>query len=132
MPSRPAKSMTGHHINLANAGWQTENGVSVRGSAYRHGTLLNSGALCAAARTIASEAEFASFLQELNGFFSIVIDRGEQIFAAVDIIRLGNCDVVLGNRIRSRAEALAGGMPLIKYLANRGLTIIENVFVLIS
>lgn len=49
------------------------------------------------------------------------------IGAAVEIIRLGNCDVVLGNRIRTRAEALAGGMPLVKYLANRGLTIIENV-----
>ena len=30
---------------------------------------------------------------------------------AASIIELGNCDVVLGNRIRSRAEALSGGMP---------------------
>lgn len=52
---------------------------------------------------------------------------GRMIRAAVDILRTGNCDVVLGNRIRTRAEALAGGMPLAKYLANRGLTIIENV-----
>ena len=52
---------------------------------------------------------------------------GRMIAAAVDIIRMGNCDVVLGNRIRTRSEALAGGMPLVKYLANRGLTIIENV-----
>lgn len=37
------------------------------------------------------------------------------------------CDVVLGNRIRTRAEALAGGMPGYKYLANRFLTIIENL-----
>jgi glycosyltransferase involved in cell wall biosynthesis len=49
------------------------------------------------------------------------------ITAAVDVIRTGNCDVVLGNRIRTRAEALAGGMPVIKYFANRGLTVIENV-----
>ncbi len=49
------------------------------------------------------------------------------IRAAVDIIRMGNCDVVLGNRIRTRREALKGGMPMAKYLANRGLTIIENV-----
>lgn len=49
------------------------------------------------------------------------------IRAAVDVIRTGNCDVMLGNRIRTRAEALAGGMPMIKYLANRGLTVIENV-----
>ena len=47
--------------------------------------------------------------------------------AAIDILKLGICDVILGNRIRTRAEALAGGMPLVKYLANRGLTIIENI-----
>ncbi|MEI6529563.1 MAG: glycosyltransferase family 2 protein [Candidatus Falkowbacteria bacterium] len=35
-------------------------------------------------------------------------------------------DVMLGTRIRSRREALAGGMPLYKYFANRALTIFEN------
>lgn len=35
-------------------------------------------------------------------------------------------DVMLGTRIRSRQEALAGGMPLYKYIANRALTIFEN------
>lgn len=47
--------------------------------------------------------------------------------AAVDILRLGVLDIVLGNRIRTRREALAGGMPRIKYVANRGLTLVENV-----
>jgi glycosyltransferase involved in cell wall biosynthesis len=42
-------------------------------------------------------------------------------------IRLGICDIVLGNRIRSRRETLAGGMPRRKYLANRLLTGMENV-----
>jgi glycosyltransferase involved in cell wall biosynthesis len=37
------------------------------------------------------------------------------------------CDVVLGNRIRTRAEALSGGMPIWKYIANRGLTVVENL-----
>ncbi len=37
------------------------------------------------------------------------------------------CDLVLGCRIRSRVEALAGGMPWWKYLANRGLTLLENL-----
>jgi hypothetical protein len=46
---------------------------------------------------------------------------------AVEILRLGVCDVILGNRIRTRREALAGGMPLVKYVANRGLTIIQNL-----
>jgi len=36
-------------------------------------------------------------------------------------------DVMLGTRIRSRREALAGGMPLYKYFFNRILTIIENL-----
>ncbi len=46
---------------------------------------------------------------------------------AIEILRHGICDVILGNRIRTRAEALAGGMPKSKYFANRGLTIIENM-----
>ena len=52
---------------------------------------------------------------------------GRMIRAAVDILRMGNCDVVLGNRIRTRSEALKGGMPFVKYAANRGLTLIENI-----
>lgn len=43
------------------------------------------------------------------------------------IISFGICDVVLGNRVRTRREALDGGMPPYKYLANRGLTLIENL-----
>ena len=36
-------------------------------------------------------------------------------------------DIMLGTRIRTRAEALAGGMPVYKYLSNRFLTISENI-----
>jgi glycosyltransferase involved in cell wall biosynthesis len=46
---------------------------------------------------------------------------------AVDFMKLGTCDVILGSRIRTRREALAGGMPAWKYLANRVLTTLENV-----
>jgi glycosyltransferase involved in cell wall biosynthesis len=42
-------------------------------------------------------------------------------------IKAGVVDIVLGSRISRREEVLAGGMPLIKYVANRILTIIENV-----
>ena len=45
---------------------------------------------------------------------------------AVGFIELGICDVVLGSRVRARAEALAGGMPWWKYIANRCLTAFEN------
>ncbi len=45
----------------------------------------------------------------------------------VDLISLGICDVVLGNRIRTRAEALIGGMPRWKYIINRMSTFSENL-----
>lgn len=47
--------------------------------------------------------------------------------AATEFLRLGICDVIVGSRIRTRSEALAGGMPGWKYLANRLLTITENI-----
>ncbi len=46
---------------------------------------------------------------------------------AAELIRLGNCDIVMGSRIRTRAEVLEGGMPVWKYIANRFLTAFENV-----
>ena len=39
-------------------------------------------------------------------------------------IQDGRADIVLGSRIKTRREALAGGMPLYKYLGNR----FENPF----
>jgi glycosyltransferase involved in cell wall biosynthesis len=47
--------------------------------------------------------------------------------AAVDFLKLGICEVILGSRIRTRREAIAGGMPVWKYLANRVLTTVENM-----
>lgn len=47
--------------------------------------------------------------------------------AAIDFLKLGICDMVLGSRIRTRREALQGGMPIYKYISNRILTLIENV-----
>ena len=43
------------------------------------------------------------------------------------LIKENICDVVLGNRIRTRREALEGGMPPYKYISNRALTLVENV-----
>lgn len=42
------------------------------------------------------------------------------------LIRDNVCDVVCGNRVRTRREALDGGMPTYKYISNRFLTVIEN------
>jgi glycosyltransferase involved in cell wall biosynthesis len=43
------------------------------------------------------------------------------------LIQLGICDLVLGNRIRTRHEALSGGMPKWKYFINRLSTFLENL-----
>lgn len=52
---------------------------------------------------------------------------GRVIPHLVGMIELGICDVMLGSRIRTRAEAMAGKMPVWKYIANRALTLVENV-----
>lgn len=44
-----------------------------------------------------------------------------------EIIERGVCDIVLGSRVRTRRECLESGMPLYKYIANRFLTITENL-----
>lgn len=46
---------------------------------------------------------------------------------ALGFLSEGICDLIIGSRIRTRREALEGGMPLYKYLSNRFLTIIENI-----
>jgi glycosyltransferase involved in cell wall biosynthesis len=45
----------------------------------------------------------------------------------VGFVRLGICDLMLGARIRTRREALDGGMPFYKYAMNRVLTLLMNV-----
>jgi glycosyltransferase involved in cell wall biosynthesis len=42
-------------------------------------------------------------------------------------LELDICDIALGNRIRSRKETLKNGMPIIKYVLNRLLTISQNI-----
>ncbi len=69
---------------------------------------------------------------ELGADFVVMIHPDYQydaraIPAAVKVLELGICDVVLGNRIRTRRESLRGGMPRSKYFANRGLTMLENL-----
>lgn len=39
----------------------------------------------------------------------------------------GRYDIMLGNRVHSRAQVLSGGMPFYKYLSNRFLTVVENI-----
>ena len=39
----------------------------------------------------------------------------------------GRADIMLGSRIQTRGQVLAGGMPLYKYFSNRFLTLVENL-----
>ncbi|MDP3790407.1 MAG: glycosyltransferase family 2 protein [Candidatus Omnitrophota bacterium] len=45
---------------------------------------------------------------------------------AIGFIITDICDIIVGSRIRTRREALDGGMPLYKYISNRFLTTFEN------
>lgn len=48
------------------------------------------------------------------------------VTAMASMVASGHYDVVLGSRILG-GETLAGGMPLYKYIANRFLTLVENL-----
>lgn len=52
---------------------------------------------------------------------------GRLIPVATGVLETGVVSVVLGNRIRSRHDALGGGMPRWKYYANRSSTLVENL-----
>jgi glycosyltransferase involved in cell wall biosynthesis len=73
------------------------------------------------AQALASGADYVVMIHPDYQYDSRVVP------AAIEILRLGICDVVLGNRIRTRREALDGGMPGWKYIANRFLTTTENI-----
>lgn len=45
----------------------------------------------------------------------------------VEFMVEGYFDVMLGTRIRSRKEALNGGMPMYKYISNRFLSLVQNL-----
>ena len=70
---------------------------------------------------------------ELGGDIIIMLHPDYQytpklIPSMINIIGEGLYPVVLGSRILGKG-ALAGGMPLYKYIANRGLTLIQNLLV---
>lgn len=45
----------------------------------------------------------------------------------IGFMETGVCDLMLGNRVRNRQQALDSGMPIWKYLSNRALTLAENL-----
>jgi glycosyltransferase involved in cell wall biosynthesis len=73
------------------------------------------------ATALASDAEVVVMIHPDYQYDSRVVPH------LVGFLELGICDVVLGSRIRTRGEALQGGMPRWKYVANRILTMVENM-----
>lgn len=70
---------------------------------------------------------------ELGGDIVIMLHPDYQytpklIHSMAYLIAEGVYPVVLGSRILGKG-ALKGGMPLIKYIANRGLTLIQNILI---
>lgn len=99
---------------------------------------------------LAKELGLTVFEHEKNGGYGanqktcyrLALERGADIVVMVhpdyqydprlvtyfaEFIADGYFDVMLGSRIRSRQEALNGGMPAYKYCANRFLSFIENL-----
>lgn len=50
-----------------------------------------------------------------------------RISELIEPIINGRFDIMLGSRIRTRKEALEGGMPKYKYFSNRFLTTVQNI-----
>lgn len=67
-----------------------------------------------------------------NAFDAVVLMHGdgqyppEYIDAMVRPILLGEADAVFGSRMINKKDALKGGMPLYKWLANQVLTAVQN------
>ena len=62
-------------------------------------------------RALANGADYVVMIHPDYQYDSRVIP------AAIEFIRLGICDFMMGSRIRTRREALSGGMPPWKYIA---------------
>lgn len=52
---------------------------------------------------------------------------GSRIGELIKPILKGECDIAFGSRIKTRGGALAGGMPKLKYVANRIYTLFANI-----
>jgi len=74
------------HIYLSDT-WVHVDNVSVRGSAFYAGELLNSKRLTQVFAGLNSPAEMTTRLQDLNGFFSVVIQMSTSVVFAVDRLR---------------------------------------------
>jgi glycosyltransferase involved in cell wall biosynthesis len=70
-------------------------------------------------------AEGCDVAVEIHGDFQYDPSLADMM---VQYVARGYFDMIQGCRIRSRAEALDGGMPLYRYLCNRALTFFQNLW----
>ncbi len=66
----------------------------------------------------------ADYIVEIHGDGQFDVDF---IRPAIEKIKKDNCGLVLGTRFFDKLQPIKDGMPLIKYVANRSLTFIENI-----
>ncbi|GGL55793.1 asparagine synthase-related protein [Halocalculus aciditolerans] len=67
--------------------WARDGTVRARGRAFRDGSLLSASDLAAHVAGVDSLDAFAARLDELNGFFAVVVESDEKQFAGVDHVR---------------------------------------------
>lgn len=69
-------------------GWTANNGIYIRGYIQlMDNTVLKGKEATEYLSRISSFEEFCSMLQDVHGSFSIIIDKGEKVWAAVDVAR---------------------------------------------
>jgi len=69
--------------------------------------------------------EGADVAIEIHGDYQYEPSLADLMF---EYVARGYYDLIQGNRIRTRGEALGGGMPMYRYLGNRTLTFFENLW----
>jgi asparagine synthase (glutamine-hydrolysing) len=67
--------------------WEIRGGTGVRGNAFEDNELKNTAELLELFAEIGSRAEFLSALQRLNGFYAVIRENDDGVYAAVDRIR---------------------------------------------
>jgi len=68
-------------------GWHHDNGVFVIGTAWKEDSLLKGESFAAYFNSVGDWHEFVQRIKRLNGFFSVVIKRSNEFYAAVDFVR---------------------------------------------
>lgn len=76
------------HLKKSYRKWCTDGTVFVTGAAFKGSDeLLTAELLCNALKNVSTCEDFVKLIDSINGFFACVVNKGNQLFAAVDRIR---------------------------------------------